>query len=350
MKNKNVVKPTNEQVELLRRTASSDHAEAKQAMHALAQALQIPLRSALLNGDLLAGIYAPEVLDPSATAEFPIDFYTGDNVDDYIAYTVPSEGAIPTRAIVGDTVTVNTFDIANAIDWPLKYARQARWNVVARAMEVMEAGFVRKLNTDGWHAVISAGAGRTDFNGGAPLTFDGNATAGQFTKRLVSLMKTTMTRLAGGNSLTQSRGQLTDLYISPEALEDIRDWDGANDGVDDLTLREIFQAGDNTGNGTQTGPMAAIYGVRLHSYTELGVGQAFQDFFDTLGLSMGATDEEIVVGLDLQENDSFVMPVKEQLTIFEDDTLHRRRRAGFYGWQEQGFGVLDGRRVLLGSF
>lgn len=350
MKNKNVVKPTNEQVELLRRTASSDHAEAKQAMHALAQALQIPLRSALLNGDLLAGIYAPEVLDPSATAEFPIDFYTGDNVDDYIAYTVPSEGAIPTRAIVGDTVTVNTFDIANAIDWPLKYARQARWNIVARAMEVMEAGFVRKLNTDGWHAVISAGAGRTDFNGGAPLTFDANATAGQFTKRLVSLMKTTMTRLAGGNSLTQSRGQLTDIYLSPEALEDIRDWDSATDGIDDLTLREIFQAGDNTGNGTQTGPLAGIYGVRLHSWTEFGVGQEFQDFFDTLGLSMGSTDEEIVVGLDLQENDSFVMPVKEELTIFEDDNLHRRRRAGFYGWQEQGFGVLDGRRILLGSF
>lgn len=349
-RNKNVVKPSQEQIDLLRRTASSDASESRSAMRSLAQALQIPLRSALLNGDILDGIFAAEVLDPSATAEYPIDFFTGDNVDDYIAYVVPSEGAIPTRAIVGDAVTVPTFDIANAIDWPLKYARQARWNIVARAMEVMEAGFVRKMNTDGWQAIISAGAGRTDFNGGAPLTFDANATVGQFTKRLISLMKTTMTRLAGGNSATQNRGQLTDVYLSPEALEDIRDWDGANDGVDDFTLREIFQAGDDTGRGTATGPLAGIYGVRLHSITELGVGQEFQDFFDTLGLSMGVSDEEIVVGLDLQENDSFVMPVKEQLSIFEDDALHRRRRQGFYAWQEHGFGVLDGRRILLGSF
>lgn len=350
MKRNKVVTPTRDQVELLRRTASSDRAVAQTAMRALAQALQIPLRSALLNGDILAGIYASEVLDPSATAEYPIDFFTADNQDEFIAYTVPSEGAIPTRAIVGDVVTVQTYDIANAIDWPLKYARQARWNIVSRAMQVLEAGFVRKLNTDGWNAIVSAGAGRTDFNGGAPMVVDGNATAGQFTKRLISLMKTSMTRLSGGNSATQSRGQLTDLYISPEALEDIRDWDGANDGVDDFTLRSIFTANDNTGNDTATGPLASIYGVRLHSITELGVGQEFQNFFDTLGLSMGTSDEEIVVGLDLQENDSFVMPVKEELTIFEADELHRRRRAGFYGWSEQGFGVLDARRVILGSF
>lgn len=347
MNRKNVVNPTTEQIELLRRTASADPAESKEAMRTLAQALQIPLRSALLNGDILAGIYTPEILDPSATAEYPIDFFTADNVDEYIAYVVPSEGAIPTRAIVGDTVTVGTFDIANSIDWPLKYARAARWNIVARAMEVMEAGFVRKMNTDGWQAIISAGAGRTDSAGGAPMVVDGNAAAGQFTKRLVSLMKTTMTRLSGGNSATQSRGQLTDIYLSPEALEDIRDWDSATEGVDDFTLREIFKAGDDPA----TGPLAGIYGVRLHSITELGVGQEFQTFFDTLSLSMGASDEEIVVGLDLQENDSFVMPVKEQLSIFDDsDNLHRRRRQGFYAWQEHGFGVLDGRRVLLGSF
>ena len=65
---------------------------------------------------------------------------------------------------------------------------------------------------------------------------------------------------------------------------------------------------------------------------------------------MGSGDEEIVVGLDLSQGDSFVMPVKRELSIFEDDMLHRRQKAGFYGWQEHGFASLDGRRVLLGSF
>ena len=34
----------------------------------------------------------------------------------------------------------------------------------------------------------------------------------------------------------------------------------------------------------------------------------------------------------------------------EDPTLHRQQRAGYYGFAEIGFGVLDNRRVILGSF
>ncbi len=335
-------KPTPEQIELLRRTGSSNKAESFEAMQSLAQALNVPLRSALLNGGILGSIFAPEVLDPSATAEYPLDFYQTAQESDYIAYTIPSEGALPLRNIVGDAITVSTFEVGNAIDWPMKYARTARWDIVSRAMEVLEAGFVRKINTDGWRVIIAAGAGRTDYNSGAPLVYDSTATAGQFTKRLVSLMKTTMTRLAGGNSATTNRGRLTDLYISPEALEDIREWD--HDEVDDVTRREIFSATDDGG------PMAKIYGVNLHPLDELGVGQEFQTYFATLGLSMGTDDEEIVVGLDLSHGDSFVMPIKQELEIFTDENLHRRRRAGFYGFQEHGLAALDGRRCLIGSF
>jgi len=62
------------------------------------------------------------------------------------------------------------------------------------------------------------------------------------------------------------------------------------------------------------------------------------------------SDVELVVGLDQSKSDSFVMPVKAQLQVFEDPTLHRQQRAGYYGWAELGFGVLDNRRVVLGSF
>lgn len=339
---RNIRKPTQEQVELLRRTGSPNKAEALEAMHSLAQALQVPLRSALLDGNILGGIFAPEVLDPSATAEYPLDFYQTAQEDDYVAYMIPSEGALPQRTITGDAVTISTYDVGNSIDWPLKYATSARWNIVARAMAILEAGFVKKMNTDGWRVIVAAGAGRTDYNSGAPLVYDSAATVGQFTKRLVSLMKTTMTRLAGGNTASTNRGRLTDLFISPEALEDIREWD--SDQVDDTTRREIFTAGEDGG------PMAKIYGVNLHPLDELGVGQEFQTYFATLGVSMGTDDEEIVVGLDLSHGDTFVMPVKRPLVIFEDDNLHRRQKAGFYGWQEHGFAALDGRRILIGSF
>ena len=56
------------------------------------------------------------------------------------------------------------------------------------------------------------------------------------------------------------------------------------------------------------------------------------------------------MGLDLGSRDSFIMPVKQEVQIFEDDSLHRHQKAGLYGWAEIGFAVLDNRRVLLGSF
>lgn len=65
---------------------------------------------------------------------------------------------------------------------------------------------------------------------------------------------------------------------------------------------------------------------------------------------MGAGDLEIAVGLDRSRNDSFVMPVREELSIFPDPNLHRSQLAGYYGWMEYGLGVLDNRRALLLSY
>ena len=84
---------------------------------------------------------------------------------------------------------------------------------------------------------------------------------------------------------------------------------------------------------------------------ELGASQEYQNFYtDQLSGTFTGSDVELVVGLDLSANDSFIMPVKQDVQIFEDDALHRQQRAGFYGWAEIGFAVLDNRRILLGGF
>jgi hypothetical protein len=288
-----------------------------------------------LNGDILNGIFEVVRLEQSATPEFPLDFLSPGTEKDFVAYTIPNHGYIPQRNVEGDFVMVPTYDVGAAIDWNLKYARDARWDVIGRAMEVMEAQFTKKLNDDGWHTILTAGFDRNI------VVLDSDANAGQFTKRLVSLMKVVMRRNGGGNSTSNNRGLLTDLYISPEAMEDIRNWNV--DQVDEITRREIMLAqGENA--------LTRIFGVNLHDIDELGEGQEYQSFYaNELSGSLPGTDVEIVVGLDLSRNDSFVMPVREEIQVFEDDNLHRQKRAGVYGWAEQGFAVLDNRRVLLGS-
>jgi len=328
-------KPTEKMNAILRASGSYNKEEALKATSDLAKALELPLRQGVLDGNILDGIFEPIQLEQSATSEFPLDFLSPGTEKDFVAYTIPNHGYIPQRNVEGDYVMVPTYDIGASIDWLLKFARDARWDIVGRAMEVMEAQFVKKLNDDGWHTLVSAAVDRNI------IVLDADAAAGQFTKRLVSLMKTVMRRNGGGNTTSMNRGALTDLYVSPEAMEDIRNWNV--DQIDEITRREIFTAdGDNALN--------RIFGVNLHDLDELGEGQEYQLFYSNqLSAGLPAGDVEMCVGLDLRRNDSFVMPIRETVQVFEDDTLHRQKRAGVYGWAEQGFACLDNRRVILGS-
>ncbi len=330
-----VIEPTPEMTSLLVKSGSLRKDEALAAQAELARALETPLRKGLLFGNVLDGIFEPIKLAQSATSEFPLDFLAPGTEKDFVAYTIPSQGYIPHRQVEGDYVMVPTYDIGASIDWLLKYARDARWDIVGRAMEVMQAQFVKKMNDDGWHTLLAAGVDRNI------VVLDADAAAGQFTKRLVSLGSTVMRRNGGGNSTSTNRGLLTDIYMAPEGIEDIRNW--GIDQVDEITRREIYVANDGTLN--------RVFGKNLHDLDELGEGQEYQNYFtDTLGGSLPSGDVELAVGLDLRKNDSFIMPVREQVQIFEDDTMHRSKRAGLYGWAEHGFAALDNRRVVLLSY
>jgi hypothetical protein len=330
-------RPSDEFISLLRKSGDADVNVAQAAQREFAKALELPLRKGVLAGNILGNIFETVNVEAGSTTEFPLDLISPGLEGEHVAYTNPGHGRIPERSVESDYVMIPTYNIASSVDYLLRYAREARWDIVGRAMQVMEAGFTKKINDDGWHTLLAAGVDRNI------LVYDGDATEGLFTKRLVSLMQTVMRRNSGGNSASVGRGRLTDLYVSPEALEDIRNW--GLDQVDEVTRREIYSAPEGGA------PITRIFGVNIHDLDELGEGQEYQSFFaDQLGGQLQSSDRELVVGLDQSSNDSFVMPVKEQLQVFEDPTLHRQQRAGYYGWTELGFGVLDNRRIILGSF
>jgi hypothetical protein len=337
MSNKNVISaPTAEMTALLKKSGSNNRADSLEATHQLAVALQEPLRQGVMSGDITGNIFETISLAPGSAPEFPLDFLAPGTEKDFVAYSLPNHGRIPERNVEGDYVMVPTFEIGSSIDYTLRYARDARWDIVGRAMQVLQSSFVKKTNDDAWHTLLAAGVDRNI------LVYDVDAAQGQFTKRLVSLLKTVMRRNGGGNSSSINRGKLTDLYVSPEAIEDIRNW--GVDQVDEVTRREIYTSEDGAAS------MTRIFSVNLHDIDELGVGQEYQSFFTTdLGGNIETNDVELVVGLDLSSNDSFVRPVREDVQVYEDENLHRQRRAGFYGFAEHGFAVLDNRRVILGS-
>jgi len=330
--------PSPEFLDILRKAGSHTRAEAFEAQLQIAKAIELPLRQGVLAGDVTGNIYEKMVMQPGTSTEFPLDLLSPGEEVDFVAWTNPGHGRIPERSPEGDYVMIPTYTITNSIDYLLRYAREARWDIVARCAQILEAGFVKKINDDAWHTILAAGVDR------GILVYDADAAVGQFTKRLVSLLKIVMRRNAGGNSASLKKGQLTDLYLSPEGVEDVRNW--GIDQVDETTRREIYTSADGSG------AMTRIFGVNLNSLTEFGEGQEYQLYFaNQLSGTLGpAGDVELVVGLDLANRDSFIMPVKQEVTIFTDDSMHRQQRAGMYGFAELGFGVLDNRRVIFGSF
>ena len=337
-----------EAIEALKATAHPDSEVRAKAQKAFAAELQWPLRQGVFDRDNLGGIYEKQVLAPGAQANYPLDFVKPGDEDQFIAFAMPKQGRVPERHVEGDELWVPTFQIANSIDWSLKYAKEARFDVIMRAIRVYEAGFVRKINSDGWRTILGAADGRgmvVTANGSAPFTgatLVPTAAAGQFTKELISRMKTAMTRGAGGNG---NSGRLTDTYLSMEAMEDIRAWDV--DEIDEFTRREIFVSKEYG--------LAQIYGIVLHEMTEFGEGQEYENFVKTTLARAhqtvnSVTLKEYCIGLDLSTMDSFVMPIREELQTYEDPALYREQRAGIFGWMEHGFAVLDPRRVLIGEF
>jgi hypothetical protein len=241
------------------------------------------------------------------------------------------------RHVEGDEVTLNTYRIANSVDWDIKYSRAGRIEVFSRALEVYNAGFTKKRNDDGWHTIMAAGLDR------GIMVYDSAASAGQFTKKLLQLMIIAMKRNGGGNNSSMDQFTLTDLFISPEVMEDIRSFSSTE--ISDINRAAIER--------DPSGVILSIFGVRLHVMTEFGVGQEYNNYYtDALALagSLAASDEELVIGLDLSKSGIFVSPVRgDGLYTYSDDTLLRSGWNGVYGDLETSFGILDSRSIILGS-
>jgi len=180
-------------VELLKAMGSNDTRLREAAQRAFAESLNVPLRQGIFDADNLGAIYSVEVLEPGATANYPLDFIRPGEEDSFAAFTLPEQARIPERRVEGSEVNVPTFKVGNSIDWDITYMKEARFNVVKRALQVYEAGFTRKLNSDGWRTILAAANDRglvVQASGAAVLTGNVNTpclpSPGEFTKELIS--------------------------------------------------------------------------------------------------------------------------------------------------------------------
>lgn len=318
---------------LMTQAADQDDRVSSNAISILTQGLTMPLQQGVLDGNIFDGLFEAVYFEPGKSVEFPYDLLAPGDEHDYVAYVIPRFGALPERSVESDFCMVPLYEIGSSIDCSWRYMRDARWDILGRMLEIIEASFTVKMNRDAWRVIIRSGVSRN------VLVSDTSASPGLFSRKLVTDMSLYMRRYGGGNSASQNRGKLTDLFLSPEGQADTLHWQ-VNE-IPDAVRAQIYA----------NGVLTRIGETNLHALDELGVGQEFESFWDnTLAQDHTNSKVELVVGLDLSKNSSLMMPWREMPKLYEDRTLAKQRRVGIWGTAEIGFTALDNRVVLLGQF
>ncbi len=341
--------------QLFRETADMHTPQGMKAYKELAVALKTPILQETKWRSTVRELFAVEMLEPGAQATYPV-------ADDFElpVWVMPGLGYAAQNFIegAGEDVVVPTFRIETSADWKIDYAREARTDILQRAIRKAAQAMAEYEEESGWRVIVPAGT--TNFSGmgllkarSAPIyEVDAAKTgAGYLSKELVNKMIVGMQRIGR---------TLTDLWIAPEDAGDIREWTETD--IDPVTRREIFQAAG----------MGAIWNVQLHVMPQLGAQGKFNIndstadyglFKDSAGSfndytldnaqvvdsdgQVTTVGETQIWGFDMTANDSLVMPIKEELQTFDDPTLHRHQKQGFYCWQKQGFACLDSRVLSM---
>jgi surface antigen len=317
---------TTEQVELLKACGSANPKEALPAQAEFTKAVaEETYKAGVLDGDIVSGVYETQQLAEEQSAEYLLDLLQPGSERDYIAYYLPDTGHVPERTVGMNKVMVPTISTGNSINCPLKFLRQGRVDILGRMLEVLEAGFVMRDNLDGFTVILRALS--------ANATVAASTSAGVMSLAGTSAVKLKVRRQGGGNASSVNRWRATDMFISPEAGEDLRTQ--THDQADDNTRRILITAPDFDGFTWQ--------GVTFHVVDELGEGQLFQKVWtNTLGKAMTGSNREIGIALDLSPNGRRQLknPRKRGLEIYEDPVLHRRQEFGWYAWKERGWAVM----------
>lgn len=275
-----------DKVQMLKATAENE--EARQAF---AASLSLPIGQPVKEESSVREIFAVHELEPGQLPIYPKHFGQVD------AIVLPRIGETPQNLIVGDEVTVPTFEVSNSAEWKISFARDGRFDVVQNAIDQVKESIVRIEENEGWEVLKAACSSDND--------------------NVIETSDGTLGKSHLNSIITKMRGygyNPTTVYLNPDRAADIREWGETE--LDPNTRREIF-VGGGLGN---------IWNVDIRELRDLG-------------------DEEVYL---VDTNRVGVMPIRQSLTTYDltDSAMLRRLRHGFMAWEEIGFMVADSKAIV----
>jgi hypothetical protein len=352
------LKNTPEQEALVRAMGSSNSAEAREAQEAFAAFLG-PVVAQVINQAATAGaVYVDAPYDADDNPSFPLDLYYNESDNYFSVISQNIAGGLPTSQDVfaGQELKIAPYRLDSAVSFLKKYARRGRLDVLAKAVERMAQEVLVKQERNAWAVILKAAADGVT-NGDQHAFALGGTT---FQLNDLNLMMTRMRRInssfAQGTPADGFSKGITDLFISPEVMEDIRAFsynavggETAGATATDLpnTVRDEIYRAAGAGN---------LFGVNLVEIMELGPNRKYVNLMETLDPSLmdnPTTSDDIIVGIDASKG-AFVRAIATQdnstFTALADDQFSARsEKLGFYGHLEEGRVCVDTRAVVVGA-
>jgi len=389
-----------EQIELIKALGSRNKVTSAEAKEAFAAALGPIVQQVLQQLGTSGAVFTDAEFDADDSPSYPLDLYYDQNEYGYVTtWSQTMAGGLPTSTDISTVqeMKFDTYNLDTAVSIRKKYARRARLDVVAKFIERMVQEVMIKQETNAWAVILKAAAeAQTDLTRvlGQSVGNDTNTTTGSSLRHVIRStnastflledMNALMTRLRrinsswnGGTPSARYSQGLTDLFVSPEVMQDIRAF--AYEPMNTATNARGAAAADHAGIPLpdnvreeiyNSAGMQSIYNVNLIELNEFGTGQKYNKFFDKFASTTSYTDvngsngttfteasDQILIGVDNRKQ-AFIRPIAIQdenggqfVTYPDDQFSDREDMVGFHGSLEEGRVVLDSRAVagiLLG--
>lgn len=357
---------------LLKAFASKDSNVSKHAQETLAALMTTPMSVAVEQASLTSLIYGEPIRYTRADGppSIPLDIYFGLPEGYFQVWSNGSPGGLATNHISGeDEFRFSPISLDSAVSWLIDYAESGAVNTVTRGIQRMLQEVLVKRNYYGWEVLLTS-IGKAVYGGQRNVIASTAKTQGatrKFQLDDVSRMITKLQRLnaswVGGTPIgNESARGLTDLFVSPEAMEEVRRF-----VYNPMNTTAIPDTNESTALGLpdgirtdiyNNGGAASLFGIRLHTLWELGVGGAYTNLLDSVYTPAGsdatfnAGSEDVVIGVNLRANAfaRVVMEDEENGDIFnlevDDQFTRRSKRFGYFGGVTDGYMVGNDRAAI----
>jgi hypothetical protein len=287
-------------------TSGSNTMEGAEARKAIAAEMGAVIQPDLDQFSTARRIFQYGDLTSGGDAIFPVDI---ENID---AWVLPPRAKVPQNIVHSGEVAINTFSIGSSVEWELRFARMARFDVVSRSREKLQRAIIEQEESYAWSLIDTA---VTAYDGTADTRSVDEAGVSGVTKVLLNMMWTKMQET--------SDFKINLLVMSPTNAAYIREWSSTDTttvthAIDAVTQREIWL---NFG-------LTNVWGADVMVVRSPYISDTYIYGFDTGNFGW--------------------MPVRLDFVTYDDPTAISSLRQKVIGTEEVGFGITDIRACVRG--